>query len=309
MPDFKFTPQYIYAYKSGELDNKIKLSEKILKKCALCPQFCGINRNLEYGKCNSGIEPVVSSYNSHFGEEPPITGIYGSGTIFFSNCTMNCIYCQNYPISQLGKGKRVGFEDLADMMLYLQTKKCHNINFVTPTHFVSHILKSLRIAVKKGLHIPLVYNTSGYESPITLQLLDGIIDIYLPDIKYTDDSIAYELSGVKNYTYFNRLAIKEMFRQVGLLEEDSDGIARKGIIIRHLVLPGNIRNSMRVFDFLAENISKDVTVSLMAQYFPAYKAVEHITLNRKITKEEYETVLNYALDLGFENILIQELDE
>ncbi len=303
------SPSYLKLFKTGELKRRIKSANKLLSNCSLCPRFCNVNRYTEKGYCSSNIEPIISSYNPHFGEEPSITGIYGSGTIFFTNCTMKCIYCQNYPISQLKKGKKISIEELSDIMVSLQKKKCHNINFVTPTHFVPQILQALEIAVKKGLKIPLVYNTSGYESPITLKLLEDIIDIYLPDIKYANDTLAYKYSGVKNYVKFNQIAIKEMFRQTGFLQTDKSGIAKKGVIIRQLILPENIENSLNVLNFISREISNKISISLMAQYFPAYKALNDPKLNRKITKKEYDKVINYALKLKFENILIQELNE
>ncbi len=291
-----------------EFDKKIYEAYKILEECSLCPNNCRVNRTEnQRGVCKTGINPVISSYNPHYGEEPPISGIYGSGTIFFTHCTMKCIFCQNYPISQLGNGTEISIEKLADIMLYLQQKKCHNINLVTPTHIVPQFLKALRIAISKGFKLPIVYNTSGYESVETLKLLEGIIDIYLPDIKYSDDEYAFKYSGIKNYVSINRAAIKEMFRQVGNLKTDKDGIAYKGMIIRHLVLPNNISGTKEMFNFLKEEVSTSVTISLMSQYFPAYKAVNDKKLRNRITKEEYQELIDYALKLGFENILIQTL--
>ncbi len=303
----KFSPSYIKLYKTGELEKRIEKAYQILKKCVLCPNFCKTNREIEKGKCNSLLNPIISSYNLHFGEEPPISGFNGSGTIFFTNCTMKCIYCQNYPISQLHNGKEISVKELADIFLYLQKKNAHNINFVTPTHFVPQILNALHIAIKNGFNLPLVYNTSGYESPITLKLLDGIIDIYLPDIKYMDDKTSLEYSGVTNYTKFNQIAIKEMYKQVGDLKLDEKNIAYRGLLIRHLVLPGHIENSKKVFDFLKNEIGTNINISLMSQYFPAYKAINHKIINRKLKKDEYENIIEYALKLGFENIFIQEI--
>jgi len=299
-------PTYLKLYESGELDRRIEILNKKLESCTICPRRCRVNRLEDnIGFCRSGKNPIVSSYNAHFGEEPPISGIYGSGTIFFTNCTLRCIYCQNYPISQLSNGKEHSVEELASMMLSLQRRKCHNINFVTPTHFVPQIVSALKIAIKNGFNIPLVYNTSGYESIETLKLLEGIIDIYLPDMKYSDNEMSLKYSGVSDYWEINKLAIKEMFRQVGDLKMDRDGIAYRGLIIRHLVLPYNIAGSKKILEFLKNEVSTTVTIGIMSQYFPAYKAVNDEKLKFKITKEEYDEVVNYAINLGFKNILIQ----
>jgi putative pyruvate formate lyase activating enzyme len=299
-------PTYLKLYESGELDRRIEILNKKLESCTICPRRCRVNRLEDnIGFCRSGKNPIVSSYNAHFGEEPPISGIYGSGTIFFTNCTLRCIYCQNYPISQLSNGKEYSVEELASMMLSLQRRKCHNINFVTPTHFVPQIVSALKIAIKNGFNIPLVYNTSGYESIETLKLLEGIIDIYLPDMKYSDNEMSLKYSGVSDYWEINKLAIKEMFRQVGDLKMDRDGIAYRGLIIRHLVLPYNIAGSKKILEFLKNEVSTTVTIGIMSQYFPAYKAVNDEKLKFKITKEEYDEVVNYAINLGFKNILIQ----
>ncbi len=299
-------PIYYKLYESGELDKRIEKAYKILEKCEICPHKCKVDRTKnEKGFCRSGINPIVSSYNPHYGEEPPISGVYGSGTIFFTNCTMRCIFCQNYPISQLGQGKEVSVEDVAYMMVYLQKKGCHNINFVTPTHFVPQILKALKIAISRGFKLPLVYNTSGYESIETLKLLDGIVDIYLPDMKYADEEMAFKYSGIRNYPEINQRAIKEMHRQVGDLKTDRYKIAYKGVLIRHLVLPYNIAGSKKILDFLKNNVSLTITIGIMSQYFPAYKAVDDSKLKYKITPEEYQEVVDYAISLGFQNLLIQ----
>jgi putative pyruvate formate lyase activating enzyme len=300
------SPSYLQLYESGELEERIKIFDEVLSFCKLCPHQCKVNRKEnQKGFCRSGKEPIVSSYNAHFGEEPPISGLYGSGTIFFTNCTMRCIFCQNYPISQLSNGKEISIEQLADMMIYLQKRKCHNINFVTPTHFVPQILSALKIAIKKGFNLPLVYNTSGYEKVETLKLLEGIFDIYLPDMKYSNNEIAFKYSGIKNYWDYNKEAIKEMYRQVGDLKTDKMGIAIKGVIIRHLVLPYNLAGSKEILEFLKNEVSTNITIGIMSQYFPAYKAVEDPKLKYKITKEEYEKIVNYAIKLGFKNILVQ----
>lgn len=305
-------PSYLNLYKSGELEERIEKAYRILSCCTLCPNLCKVSRLEKNGicssatRCRSGILPIISEACAHFGEEPPVTGVKGSGTIFFSNCTLKCKYCQNYQISQEGIGEEISEKELADKMLYLQKSGCHNINLVTPTHFVPQILKALSIAIEHGLNIPIVYNTSGYESLDTLKLLDCVIDIYLPDIKYSDDENSFKYSGTKNYVSNNRIAIKEMFRQVGVLNKDKRGIAVKGLIIRHLVLPERISGSFESLKFLVEEISRDVTISLMAQYHPCYKASEFPEINRKITYSEYREVINEAENLEFTNLPIAQ---
>jgi len=257
-----------------------------------------------------GALPVVASWNVHPWEEPPISGTRGSGTVFFSGCTGKCIFCQNYPISQLRHGLEVSYERLAEMMLELQNKKgCHNINFVTPTHYIPAILTSVDIAASQGLRIPLVYNTSGYESVEALQLLEGVIDIYLPDAKYADDATARELSGFARYVEHNRAALLEIYRQVGdELVLDQDGIAARGMIVRHLVLPENLSGTPDVLRWIANELSPNVHVSLMDQYFPAHKALDHPRVGRKITFDEYEAALQAFDEAGLENGWMQEHD-
>jgi len=279
-----------------------------LSHCALCPRECGINRlRGERGFCGSGEEPVVASWNLHRWEEPPISGTRGSGTIFFSHCTGRCLFCQNYPISQLGVGNVVTTGDLADIMLELQDRGAHNINLVTPTHFVPQIILALLKAVPRGLHLPLVYNSSGYENEGTLRLLEGVVDVYLPDAKYADDSIARELSGFVEYVTHNRAALLEMYRQVGdHLLLDEKGIAVRGVIIRHMVLPGGMAGTGAVMRWIADHLSPHVHVSIMDQYFPAHKAVGHPTLGRKITPEEYQSAFEALDEAGLENGWLQE---
>ncbi|MDI6780545.1 MAG: radical SAM protein [bacterium] len=281
------------SYK-GIIKQRVKEAYAMLEKCHVCPRECGVNRlKNEQGFCRSGLLPQVSSYNSHHGEEPPISGYHGSGTIFLTNCNLRCVFCQNYPISQLGAGNEVTVEELARMMLKLQRRGCHNINFVTPTHFTPQILKAIELAIEDGLNIPLLWNTNGYDSVETLRLLDGIISIYLPDAKYMDPQMAQRYSNAPlNYPEINLAAIKEMWRQVGLLVVDKDGIAQKGMIVRHLVLPEGIASTEQVLKMLAQEISQDVYVSLMSQYFPANKASSYPEINRKISHEEYDDALN-----------------
>ncbi|MBU1078113.1 MAG: radical SAM protein [Spirochaetes bacterium] len=300
-------PSYFKILENGTLDKRIEEAYDILTHCCLCPNNCGVDRRKEEGNCRSRITPMISSFNPHHGEEPPISGISGSGTIFFTNCTLHCCFCQNYPISQMGTGSKRTVEELADMYLYLQAKHCHNINFVTPTHFVPQILKALKIAVSRGFNLPLVYNSSGYDSLKTLKLLDGVIDIYLPDMKYGSNENGLQYSKVQNYSDHNRIAIKEMFSQVGALETTRDGVAVKGLIIRHLVLPYNISKSKEILKFLKEEVGTEMTLSIMAQYFPAYKAVDDKRLKFKITPQEYKVIIDHALTLGFKNILGQEI--
>jgi len=280
------------AYKGlsdEEWEDRIGKARDMLSPCRLCPRECGVDRPTgEKGVCRAGAAAQVSSYNDHHGEEPPLSGFKGSGTIFFTHCNLRCVFCQNYPISHLGHGDVVTAEALARMMLQLQKRGCHNINFVTPTHMMPFILEALPIAVGQGLDAPLVYNCGGYESLGALELLDGIVDIYLPDMKYNDDETAKRFSDAPDYVERNRAAIKEMHRQVGDLVTDELGIARRGLIIRHLVLPQGMAGSRGVLEFIANEVSKNTAISLMRQYFPAYKAPEHHELSRSITAEEYE---------------------
>ena len=304
-------PSYLELHRSGELKRRIERAYAMLSQCRLCPRECGVDRlRGERGFCQAGAEPIVASWNVHPWEEPPISGTHGSGTIFFSGCTGRCLFCQNYPISQLGVGNTVSVQQLAEMMLELQDRGCHNINLVTPTHFVPQILAALELAIEGGLRLPLVYNTSGYERVETLQLLDGVVDIYLPDAKYADDETARRLSGFVRYVEANRAALREMFRQVGdELVLDGEGIARRGLIVRHLVLPEGLAGTPEVLRWIAENLSPRVHVSLMDQYFPAHKAVGHPVLGRKITAEEYAEALRAFEEAGLTNGWMQEHEE
>jgi putative pyruvate formate lyase activating enzyme len=299
----KIKMNYINLYKSGKLKKKIKAALNLLKKCSICPNRCGVNRLKDKkGICKTGRYAFVASYNPHFGEEAPLVGRYGSGTIFFSNCNLKCVFCQNYDISQMGYGKEMMPEELAKIMINLQNMECHNINFVSPTHIVPQILEALEIAIENGLNLPLVYNSNGYDEVHTLKLLDGIIDIYMPDFKYGDDEMAEKYSGIKNYFNTAGMAIKEMQRQVGDLIIEN-GIAKKGLIIRHLVLPENIAGSEKVIKFIAENISKNVYLNIMLQYRPEYKAYKFKELNRSISMDEYEKVIDFAKKYGLERVM------
>lgn len=282
---------------------------KILEKCAICPHNCGINRlNNQIGRCKSKDTVKVALYSTHNFEEPCISGKKGSGTVFFSNCNMNCVFCQNYEISQQGKGKEISIEELAEIFIKQQEKDVENINLVTPTSYVPQIIEAIKIARKNGLKLPIVYNTNGYEKVETLKMLEGYVDIYLPDFKYSDDDLGKRLSKVDNYFEIATEALKEMYRQTGKAVFNGEGVMQKGMIIRHLVLPNHILNSRRVLKWINENMH-DVYVSVMAQYFPTYKAKEIDDINRKLTKEEYEQIENYLYRLDLENGYIQELGE
>ena len=282
---------------------------KELECCTICPHNCKINRTKNPGRCKSTDKIKIALYSIHNFEEPCISGKKGSGTIFFSNCNMNCVFCQNYEISQLGRGKEITIEELANVMIKQQERNVQNINLVTPTSYALHIVEAIKIARKKGLKIPIVYNTNGYESVETLKLLEGYVDIYLPDLKYYYDDLAKKYSKVDNYFEIATKAIQEMDRQVGAPVLDENGVMKKGLMIRHLILPNEVQNSKKVLKWIKENIDSNVYVSIMAQYFPTYKAKEIPEIARKITKEEYEKVENYLYELDLENGYIQELGE
>ena len=294
----------------AELYIRIEAAYNLLESCRVCPRECGVNRlkDDKLGFCRSGLKAVVSSASPHHGEEPPLSGTKGSGTIFFANCNLRCVYCQNYPISQLGTGTERTPGELACQMTWLQEQGCHNLNLVTPTHFMPQILKALGIARERGFDLPIVYNTSGYDSVESLRLLDGIVDIYLPDMRYSDEAVARRYSAAPQYPEVNRAAVREMYRQVGNLVVDETGRAKRGLIIRHLVLPGGLSGTESVMKFLAEEISKDVYISLMSQYFPAYKATQIRELSRRITAEEYGEARQIMEKYGLENGWMQEFE-
>jgi len=297
---------YLKLSRSGELGRRAAKAAELLGECVLCPRECRVDRTAgEKGVCGAGAEAEVSSYNAHFGEEPPISGDHGSGTIFLTHCNLRCVFCQNYPISHLGHGNPAPPERMAGMMLRLQDRDCHNINFVTPTHFMPQILAAVDIAAKDGLEIPIVYNCGGYESLAALELLDGVVDIYMPDMKYGGSEAPEEFSGCADYPERNREAVREMFRQAGPLEMDEGGIATRGLMVRHLVLPENLAESRKVLEFIARELSPDVYISVMEQYFPAYRAADHEKLGRGITRAEYKEVLDIVDELGFTNGWIQ----
>lgn len=294
-----FIPAYIKTYESGELEQRIKSAYELLKECNLCPRNCRVNRlNNEKGFCKSGNFPTVSSYVPHFGEERPLVGKYGSGTIFFTNCNLGCIFCQNYDISHLGDGAEIDIETLSAMMISLKKRGCHNINFVTPTHFVPQILDALKIAIENGLNVPLVYNTGGYDSIQTLKLLDGVFDIYMPDFKYWNSEIAKEYSNAPDYPDMAKKSLKEMHRQVGDLILDDNGIALRGLLVRHLVLPENLAGTYEAMKFIVNEISPNTYVNVMAQYYPCFKAGEHPQLDRRITHKEFAEAIKMAKKAG-----------
>jgi putative pyruvate formate lyase activating enzyme len=293
-----------------ELNQRIEAAYELLAPCRVCPRECGVDRlkDSRQGFCRSGLNPVISSVSPHHGEEPPLSGTRGSGTIFFTNCNLRCVYCQNYPISQMENGAERTPGELACQMTWLQEQGCHNVNLVTPTHFVPQFLKALGIARERGFDLPIVYNSSGYDSVETLRLLEGIVDIYLPDMRYGDDKAAMEYSGAPHYVEVNQAAIKEMFRQVGNLAVDEHGVATRGLIIRHLVLPGGLSGTERVMRFLANEISKDVYISLMSQYFPTYKASEHGKIDRRITEKEYDGAYDIKMKYGLQKGWVQNFE-
>lgn len=281
-----------------------------LENCTICPHQCGINRkNGQIGRCQAKDTVKIALYSVHFFEEPCISGEKGSGTIFFSHCNLNCLYCQNYEISQLGKGKEYTIEQLAEIMLKQQNLGVANINLVTPTSYVPQIIEAIKIAKKNGLNIPIVYNANSYEKIETLKMLEGYIDVYLPDLKYADDKLGKKYSNINHYFEIATKAIQEMRRQVGPAIFDSNGMMKRGVIIRHLVLPNYIENSKKVLKWLKENIHPEDYISVMAQYFPTYLAKQDKFMNRKLTTEEWEEIENYIEELDFKNGFVQELGE
>ena len=297
-------PNYFNLSKK-EIDFRIESFFKILEKCEICPRKCRVNRlKDEKGFCKLGKLPMVSAYHPHFGEENVLVGKRGSGACFFSSCNLACVYCQNYEISQLRIGKEISQERLAEMMIELQNMDCHNINLVSPTSHVPAIVRSLAIAKEKGLKLPFVYNTDAYDSVETLKLLDGIIDIYMPDVKYSDDKIALKYSSAPRYFEIMKAAIKEMHRQVGDLILDDEGIAVRGLLVRHLVLPNNLAGTEKIVKFLAKEISKNTFINVMDQYFPYYKAAQYPELSRRITQKEYQEAITLAKKAGLKRLYL-----
>ena len=283
---------------------------KELEKCEICPHRCKVNRNLGYiGKCRCNDKIKIGLASIHNYEEPCISNQNGSGTIFFSNCNLNCIYCQNYEISQLEKGKEISIEELSNIFLEEQSKGVNNINLVTPTMYSYQIIESIKIAKRNGLEIPIIYNTNSFENIDTIKALNGYIDIYLPDLKYYSNEISKKYSNIDNYFEVATNAIKEMYKQVGTARFNNDGIIEKGVIIRHLVLPNHLQNSKHILKWIKDNMPDDIYVSVMAQYFPTYKAKESKLLNRKLNKKEYKEIENYLYTLDLRNGYMQELGE
>ena len=291
-----FVSAYVRLLESSELARRVAAAWRHLEDCDLCARYCHVNRRtgVEGAVCRTGERAVVASWGPHHGEEDVLRGSRGSGTIFFGWCNLRCVYCQNWDLSQRGTGREVGPSEIADMMLELQEDGCHNVNFVSPSHVVAQIIAAVEIGAKKGLRLPLVYNTGGYDSFEALQLLDGVIDIYMPDMKYGDAGLARKYSKVRDYVAANRQAVKEMHRQVGDLVLDARGIAQRGLLVRHLVLPDNIAGTESVLEVLAEEVSPATYVNLMDQYRPCYRADEYPELDRGITREEYEAALTSA---------------
>ncbi|NLK00997.1 MAG: radical SAM protein [Clostridia bacterium] len=293
-----FTAAYM-GLSHEELKEKILAARELLEGCRLCPRQCGARRTEgEEGDCGAAKEVKIASYGPHYGEERPLVGFKGSGTIFFSHCNLECIYCQNCDISWEGRGREISVEDLAGIMLKLQDKGCHNINLVTPTHYTPQILEALAIAKEDGLVLPLVYNCGGYESLEMLSILDGVIDIYMPDLKYFDPEVGEKYSGVKDYPFRAMEAVREMHRQVGVLKVDENGIATRGLLIRHLVLPENLAGTGGVMEFIAKEISPDTFVNIMRQYRPAHRARKHPPLSRSVTHHEWNQALDEAARAG-----------
>ena len=298
--------RYHDFYNSGELLLRLREAYRRLRSCDICPHDCGVNRiKGERGVCGAGLLPKIASANVHTGEEPPISGEKGSGTIFLSGCSLKCRFCQNFPISQLGNGSELTTSNLAGRMIKLQKQNVHNINFVTPTHYLPQILAALWLAIPQGFNLPLVWNSSGYEKVDALQLLDGVIDVYLPDMKYSMDDSAVRLSSAPGYREINCSAVSEMLRQVGHLRMNDDGLAEKGLIIRHLVLPEDLAGTRDTLKWIAGNLGHETHISLMKQFFPAHLATETAGIRRKITDDEYEQTVEWLEEFDLENGWVQ----
>ena len=307
---------YLGLLRAGVLEQRVEALERLLESCTVCPRDCLNNRlNNDIAACYSGRLPIVSSYTAHFGEEPPLVGKHGAGNIFFGNCNLRCVYCQNYQISQTHKQQlknEVTHERLAEMMLELQQRGCHNINFVSPTHFAPQMARSILIAAQQGLHVPIVYNTNAYDAVSVLRLLDGVVDVYLPDLKYADDESGYLYSKVSGYKRFSRLALKEMYRQTGdELVFSDDGLLKRGLVIRLLVLPNDIGSIRESIEWIRDELSPRVAISLMAQYYPTHQAEtnsRYVLLSRRIRESEWVKATS-ALELfGIEEGWVQEFD-
>jgi len=309
-------PSYLRLLREGVLPKRVDALEKLLEQCTICPRDCLNNRiENEIAACYSGRLPIVSSYTAHFGEEPPLVGTHGAGNIFFGNCNLRCVYCQNYQISQTHKEQlknEITHERLAEMMLELQAKGCHNINFVSPTHFTPQMARSILLAAEQGLRVPIVYNTNAYDAVGVLQLLEGIVDVYLPDLKYADDEAGYLYSKVRSYKEYSRLALKEMFRQTGPdLVFDESGLLKRGLVVRLLVLPNDVACIEESIEWIRDELSPRVAISLMAQYYPTHQAETNnrfILLSRRIRESEWMKATSALETLGMEEGWVQELD-
>ncbi|MBD0372430.1 MAG: radical SAM protein [Pyrinomonadaceae bacterium] len=312
----EYRPNYLALYESGELEERVQALEKLLFSCTVCPHDCGNNRmEDELARCYSGRLPIVSSYTQHFGEEPALVGSKGAGNIFFGNCNLRCVYCQNYQISQTHKEQKrneVTHERLSEMMLELQEKGCHNINFVSPTHFAPQMARAILLAAERGLHLPIVYNTNAYDSVEVLRLLDGIVDVYLPDLKYAESEEGYTYSKVRDYTLHARRAVAEMYRQMGdELVMGEDGLLKRGLVIRLLVLPNDVAGVRESLTWIRNSLSPRVAISLMAQYYATNRAAtdeRYVLLSRRITESEWLRALSILGELGMEEGWMQEYD-
>ena len=305
--DHEYEPGYLTLHKSGELKRRGERLWKMMESCELCPRMCGVNKlEGEKGFCQADAQLEIASFHPHFGEEKPLVGHGGSGTVFFTNCSLRCVFCINWEVSQGGRGNERSIEDLSDMMLSLQEGGCVNINFVTPTHYSPHIVLAVDKAASRGLKLPLVYNTCGWERMEILKILDGVIDIYLPDFKYADGQMAAKYSsGAASYVDTVHRALLEMHRQVGVAKPAGDGLINRGLMIRHLVMPNNVSGTKEVIEWIANNLPDDTYLNLMSQYRPMYKAHKYPQISRKITREEYEAAIRWTKEAGLTNVDIQ----
>jgi putative pyruvate formate lyase activating enzyme len=302
-----FEPAYLRLHRSGELKNRGEELWNIMKSCRLCPRKCGVNRlDGNRGFCQASSQLEIASYHPHFGEEKPLVGKGGSGTIFFTNCSLRCVFCINWEISQGGRGRPGSIKELAQMMLHLQKIGCHNINVVTPTHYSPHIVLAVDMAAGKGLRLPIVYNTCGWEHLEILKKLNGIVDIYLPDFKYSDGKMAAKYSsGSETYPQITKAALLEMHRQVGVAKPADDGLMYRGLMIRHLVMPNRVSGTKNVIEWIAQNLPKDIYLNIMSQYRPMYKAFEYPEISRRITLKEYDQAVKWAKKVGLTNLDVQ----
>ncbi len=294
-----FKPNYLQLLKEGGFPKRLAKAKRHFTDCQLCPRACGVDRNREKGVCQAGTEAVVSSFGPHFGEEPVLVGRRGSGTVFFAHCNLRCVFCQNYDISFGGLGRKVSNEQLAEILLIIQNRYgCANINFVTPTHFLPNILEAVYLAAQKGLKLPLVYNCGGYESVEALKLLDGVIDIYMPDFKYAAGERSAKYSKAEDYPAKAKKALLEMDRQVGALEQNELGLARRGLLIRHLMLPGGLDDTKDILKFIKENLSAGCLVNLMSQYYPSHQSFLYPEIDKRLARDDYREAYKFAQGLG-----------